>query len=61
MLGVGIHEGLDGATIKLIILEKVTIIYTNPGCCYHYSYNRYSRIGLVGLLAVVYFSLTFNK
>ena len=61
VLGVGIHEALDGAVVKLVSLEKVTIIYTNPGCCYHYSYNGYLRIGPVGPLAVVYFCLTFNK
>ena len=61
VLGVGIHEGSDGAVVKLVSLEKVTIIYTNPGCCYHYSYNGYLRISLAGLLAVVYFCSTFNK
>ena len=61
VLGVGIHEGLDGAEVKIVSLEKVTIIYTNPGCCYHYSFNGHTRIGPVELLAVVYLCLNFNK
>ena len=55
VLGAGIHEGLDGAAVELISLEKVTLIYTNPGCCYHYSFNGHSRISLAGLLVVVFF------
>ena len=61
VLGVGIHEGLYGAMVEIVSLEKVTEIYNNPWCCYHYGFNGHSRIGLAGLLAVVYFCLTFNK
>ena len=53
VLGVEIYVGLDGATFKLVSIEKVTLTYTNPGCCYHYSFNWYSRISLARLLAVV--------
>ena len=36
VLGSVVHEGADGAAVKLLDLEKVTNkIYINPGCCYH--------------------------
>ena len=55
VLGAGIHEGLDEASVELVSLEKITLIYTNPGCCYNYSFNGHSRISPVGLQAVVIF------
>ena len=53
VLGVGVHDGSDGAVVELVSREKVTLIYTNPGYCYDYSYNEYSWMGLTEVLAVV--------
>ena len=39
VLGTVVHEGVDGATVELIDLEKVKLIYTNPGCCYYFHYK----------------------
>ncbi len=55
-----VHEGVDGATVKLIDLEKVNLIYTNPGCCYHFSFKWAFKDRSGGIAAVVYFSLTLN-
>ena len=38
VLGIVVHEGMDGAAVKLIVLEKAKLIYTNPGCCYHFPF-----------------------
>ena len=54
VLGAGVHDGSDGDVVELVSHEKVTLIYTNPGCCYHYSFNRHSRISPGGLLAEVF-------
>ena len=55
VLGIVVHEGVDGAAVKLIDLEKVILIYTNPGYYYHFFINGYSRMGPTGLQAVVFF------
>ena len=33
VLGAGVHDGVDGAVVELVSLEKVTTYYTNPGYC----------------------------
>ena len=60
VLGIVVHEGLDGAAVKLIDLEKVNLIYTNRGCCYHFYLKWAFKDRFGGIAAVVYFSLTLN-
>ncbi len=60
VLGTVVHEGVDGATVKLIDLEKVNLIYTNPGCCYHFLLKWAFKDRSGRITAVVYFSLTLN-
>ena len=49
VLEIMVHEGVDGAAVKLLDLEKVKLIYTNPGFCYNFFLNGHSRINRVGL------------
>ena len=61
VLGIVVHEGVDGAAVELLDLEKVKLIYTNPGCCYHFRLKWAFKDKFSGITVVVYFSLTFNK
>ena len=60
VFGIVVHEGVNGAAVKLIDLEKVNLIYTNPGCCYHFLLRWAFKDRSSGIAAVVYFSLTLN-
>ena len=61
IFGIVVHEGADGATVKLLDLEKVKLIYTNPGCCYHFCLKWAFKDKSSRITAVVYFSLRLNK
>ena len=61
VLEIVVHEGVDGAAVKLLDLEKVKLIYTNLGCCYHLFKNGHSKINLAGLQQQCILSLILNK
>ena len=61
VLEIVVHEGVDGAAVKLLDLEKVKLIYTNPGCCYHFCLKWAFKDKYGGITRVVYFSSTLNK
>ena len=56
-----VHEGVDGAAVKLLDLEKVKLIYTNPGYSYHFCLKWAFKDKSGGITRVVYFSSTLNK
>ena len=61
VLEIVVHEGVDGAAVKLLDLEKVKLIYTNPGCCYHFHLEWAFKDKSSGISAVMYYSLMLNK
>ena len=60
VLEIVVHEGVNGAAVKLIDLEKVILIYTNPRFCYHFLLKWVFKDRSGGIAAVVYFSSTLN-
>ena len=61
VLGIVVHEGMDRATVEILDLEKVKLIYTNPGCCYNFCLKWAFKDKSSGITRVVYFSSTLNK
>ena len=61
VLEIVVHEGVDGAAVKLLDLEKVKLIYTNTGCCYHFCLKWAFKDKYSGITRVVYFSSRLSK